>query len=77
MLNYIIFDEEREFKIDDLQCLVIGRDKVESVVENSKYHVLIIQRVRSYLGADIYERVGVASLRPVHVGSEGSWVRIR
>jgi hypothetical protein len=77
MLNYIIFDDEGEFKIDDLRCLVIGRDKVESGVENSKYHVLIIQRVESDLRADIYERVGVASLKPVYVESEGSWVRIR
>ncbi len=77
MLNYIIFDEEGEFKIEDLRCVVIGRDKVESGVQNPKQHVLIIQHVRSALDADIYERVGVASLRPVHVGSEGSWVRIR
>jgi hypothetical protein len=77
MLNYIIFDEEGEFKIDDLRCVVIGGDKFESGVEISKYHVLIIQRVRSALETDIYERVGVASLKPVYVESKGSWVRIR
>lgn len=77
MLNHIIFDEEGEFEIDDLRCVVIGRDKVNSGVHNSKYHVLIIQQVRGALEIDIYERVGVASLKPVFVGSEGSWVRIR
>ena len=75
-LNYIIFDEEGDFEIDDLRCVVIGRDKGKSGEENLKYHVLIIQHVRSVLGVDIYERVGVASLRPLHVESEGLWVRI-
>jgi hypothetical protein len=79
MLNYIVFDvfDEEKFKIENLRCVVIGRDKLESGVENPKHHVLIIQRVRGALEANIYERVGVASLRPAHVGSEESWVRIR
>jgi hypothetical protein len=76
-LNYIIFDEEGEFEIDDLRCVVIGRDKVASGEDNPKYHVLIIQKARSVLGVDIYERVGVASLRQANVGSDGSWVIIR
>lgn len=83
-LNYIIFDEEGDFEIDDLRCVVIGRDKIssggsktESGEDNSKFHVLIIQKARSTLGVDIYERVGVASLRWANVGRDGSWVRIR
>ena len=76
ILNYISFDEEGPPSYDDLRCVVIGRDKVENGEENPKHHALIIQQVRNVLNVDIYERVGVASLRPEHVGSEGSWVRI-
>ena len=80
ILYYIIFDEEGHFEISDLRCVVIGRDKDKSereIGENSqKYHVLIIRQARSALGIDIYERVGVASLRPLHVESEGAWVTI-
>lgn len=80
ILFYIIFDEEGHFEISDLRCVVIGRDKDKSereIGENSqKYHVLIIRQARSALGIDIYERVGVASLRPLHVESEGAWVTI-
>jgi hypothetical protein len=54
--------------------VIIGRDKNKS--EEEKYHVLVIQHVRRVLEVDIYERVGVASLRPVHVEREGVWVNI-
>jgi hypothetical protein len=76
MLTYITLDEEREFEVDDLRCVVIGRDKFESGIENPKYHVLIVHQIRRTLEADMHERVGVASLRPVHVDGKGSWVRI-
>jgi hypothetical protein len=76
VLNSIIFDEEGPPSHDDLRCVVIGRDKVENGEDNPKHHALIIQQVRNVLGVDIYERVGVASLRPEHVESEGLWVRI-
>jgi hypothetical protein len=77
-LNYVIFDEEGDFEIHDLRCVVIGRDKVVNGEDNPKHHVLIIQKTRSVLGnVDIYERVGVASLRQAHVGREGTWVIIR
>jgi hypothetical protein len=76
VLNYIIFDEEGPPNNDDLRCVVIGRDKVENGEENPKHHALIIQQVRSVLGVDIYERVGVGSLKPEHVESAGAWVRI-
>lgn len=73
---YIIFDEEGEFQIADLRCVVFGRDRAKSLARDLKYHVLVIQKARNTFEADIYKRVGVASLKPVHVASEGSWVRI-
>ena len=76
MLTYITLDEEREFEADDLRCVVIGRDKVESDLENPKYHVLIIHQIRRTLETDMYERVGVASLKPIHVGDKWLLVRI-
>jgi hypothetical protein len=73
-LQYMVFDQEGDFEIDDLRCVIIGRDKNKS--EEEKYHVLVIQHVRRVLEVDFYERVGVASLRPVHVEREGVWVNI-
>ena len=75
ILVYIIFDEEHEFKVNDLRCVVIGRDKMETV-KDQRYHVLIIHQVGNPPGTDVYERVGVASLKSVQVGSEESWVSI-
>jgi hypothetical protein len=77
MLIHIIFDEEQDFGDDDLTCVVIGRDKVEIGLQNVKYHVLIIQQVISTTTKDVYERVGVASLKPEHVAGKGQWVNVR
>ncbi|KAI1120765.1 hypothetical protein F5Y10DRAFT_289312 [Nemania abortiva] len=69
-------DEERDIDVNDLRCVVIGRDKIRSNHETVKYHVLII-RLENVPGSKIYERVGVASMRPEDVGREGSWVTIQ
>ncbi|CAJ2513010.1 Uu.00g011290.m01.CDS01 [Anthostomella pinea] len=76
MLVSISFDEHQEFEVEDLKCVVIGRDKINSGTENGKYHVLVIHQVNSAVGADIYERVGVASLKPEHVEGTGQRVTI-
>ena len=81
LLVHIRFDQEGEFDVGDLLGVVIGRDKVvaEGGSENVKYHVLVIRQVPR-IGSDEeeeqYERVGVASLRPEHVGEQGVWVNI-
>lgn len=77
-LRYIVFDEEGDFEVDDLRCVIIGRDKDKSEEENLKCHVLVIQYVKRVLEVevDIYERVGVASLRPVYIEGRGVWVNI-
>ncbi|TGJ87810.1 hypothetical protein E0Z10_g981 [Xylaria hypoxylon] len=74
---YVTFDEGQDFEVIGLRCVLIGRDKIEGGLENMKYHVLIIHVVSGLSGEDVYERVGVASLKPEHVASEGSWVDIR
>ncbi|XXH02380.1 hypothetical protein Hte_008755 [Hypoxylon texense] len=75
MLVRIIFDAGEEFEIENLRCVVIGRDKVGSGTDEPKQHVLVIHPL-NVPGKETYERVGVASLRPAHVGEDGSWVTI-
>ncbi|KAI8632601.1 hypothetical protein F5Y19DRAFT_491226 [Xylariaceae sp. FL1651] len=77
MLVNITFDEEQDFEVEDLRCVIIGRDKEERNTEVVKYHVLIIYQVGRVSEEAVYERVGVASLKPEHVATEGSWVTIR
>ncbi len=77
MLVSIMFDDEQEHEVDKLCCVVIGRDKVEGGTEDPKHHVLVIHPTCRSSGGDVYERVGVASLRPHQLGSAGSWVSIR
>jgi hypothetical protein len=76
MLNYVMLDERREFEVEDLRCIVIGRDKLDGRTDNPEYHVLIVHRTGSNLEPDIYERVGVASLIPEKVYQGGSWIRV-
>ena len=76
LLNYVMLDEPGEFEVNNLRCVVIGRDKLDGRTENPEYHVLIVHRTASNLEADVYERVGVASLRPEKVDKEGSWIRV-
>ncbi|KAF2972322.1 hypothetical protein GQX73_g1231 [Xylaria multiplex] len=64
MLRCITFDEGQEFEVKDLRCVLIGQDKIGSGLENVKYHVLIIHEVGDLPGECVYERVGVASLKP-------------
>ncbi|RYO80485.1 hypothetical protein DL766_007370 [Monosporascus sp. MC13-8B] len=76
MLVGIRFDAEEEFDIDRLRCVVIGRDKADHGTDDPKQHVLVVHPLDS-LEKGAYERVGVASLRPEHVGDEGPWIIIR
>lgn len=80
LLVHVRFDQEGEFTVGDLLCVVIGRDKVVAAgATDVKHHVLVIQqapKVDSMSGEELYERVGVASLRPEQVGEQGLWVNI-
>lgn len=80
LLASATYDHEEEFEVDDLRCVIIGQDKVESFTSPAKspvkYHVLIIHQV-GLLETDIYERVGVASLQLEQVAVESSWINIQ
>ncbi|KAI1421811.1 hypothetical protein F5Y12DRAFT_787236 [Xylaria sp. FL1777] len=69
--------KEEDADVNDLRCVVIGRDKTQSNPTDVNYHTLIICQVDSVAGNDIYERVGVASLKPEHVAREGIRITIR
>ncbi|KAH8659799.1 hypothetical protein BX600DRAFT_522405 [Xylariales sp. PMI_506] len=78
MLVRISFDGRSDFEVDELRCVIIGRDKVERSLDEANIYVLVIRLVST--GPDdekVYERVGVASLLPKHVADEGVWVNIR
>lgn len=78
MLVYVKFDETQDLEANDLSCVRIGQDKNENGgLENVRYHVLVIRKLGGLSGEGVYERVGVASLRPEHVAAGGPWVDIR
>ncbi|KAI8966787.1 hypothetical protein F5Y11DRAFT_361831 [Daldinia sp. FL1419] len=72
MLVRITFDTKEEFNVENLRCVVIGRDKEDNGMDELKQHVLVVHP----LNETTYERVGVASLRPEHLGDDGSWITI-
>ncbi|KAI1451719.1 hypothetical protein F4805DRAFT_463486 [Annulohypoxylon moriforme] len=75
MLVRISFDTDEEFDVEELRCVVIGRDKTGDSTDDLKQHVLVIHRLDP-LKQNTYERVGVASLRLAHIGDEAHWVTI-
>ncbi|KAI2462981.1 hypothetical protein F4781DRAFT_426743 [Annulohypoxylon bovei var. microspora] len=75
MLVRIIFDTEEEFEVENLRCVVVGRDKTETSTDDPKQHVLVVNPL-DLVEKSLYERVGVASLRLAHVGDEGTWITI-
>lgn len=77
MLVRVSFDCGQEFEVDDLRCVVIGVDKAESHSDRPNHYVLIIAKVHLPPGQENWERVGVASLKPMHVGDKGVWVNIQ
>lgn len=76
---YVKFDLDTEFSVDELRCVVIGRDKAGSAGSDLRHHVLVIHPVQVGENREqhAYERAGVASLRPEFVGDRGVWVSIR
>lgn len=79
MLNTLRFDEAKVFDLEELRCVVIGRDSVADQLERDpKQHVLLISRLDEPVdgGNSVYRRVGVASLRENEVGRAASWVVI-
>jgi len=76
MMANTIFDDDTDYKVEDIRCVIIGHDKAKYVLEDPKYHVLVITKGIGQAERQVYERVGVASLRPTQVADTGSWVKI-
>jgi hypothetical protein len=75
LLRIVRFDCNEEYNIEELKCVVIGRNKVEEGVE-ARNHVLVIHQDSDALGMSVYVRVGVGSLRSSVVGTDGIWVTV-
>jgi hypothetical protein len=76
MAAHVTFDDETQYDVEDLRCVTIGHDKLRYEFENPMLHVIVIKKVRAAPSGNVYERVGVASLKPKQVEVEGSWVSI-
>jgi hypothetical protein len=75
MLTNVTFDGDEEFEVDNLRCVVIGRDKDNGAEVSSKNHVLVIHQSHDSLGLS-WQRVGVASLDRIVLEEDGIWVDI-
>lgn len=76
LLARVTFDAEDEFKIQDLRCVIVGRDKADDDEHQPRVHVIVIHPSDA-LDDAMYKRVGVASLMPLHLGDEISWVVVQ
>lgn len=76
ILRIVRFDCTEEYKVEELRCVVIGRNKIGYGQVEAKWHVLVIHQERNAAGEKVYMRVGVASLWSSTVGTEGTWVTI-
>jgi hypothetical protein len=75
LLVHMFFDNEDDYDLDNLRCIVIGRDKSEHGVDDPKQHVLIIHPFNA-LEEEVYARVGVASLSLDQISEVQSLVTI-
>ncbi|KAK1584941.1 heterokaryon incompatibility protein [Colletotrichum navitas] len=77
LTSQVVFDMKNRHQAKDLRAVLIGRDKGEGDSTNApKVHVLVICKCSSDPTDRLYERVGVASLSPEKVLTEGVWVDI-
>ncbi|KAK2051810.1 heterokaryon incompatibility protein [Colletotrichum caudatum] len=77
LASQVVFDMKNTREAKDFRAVLIGRDKQEGDnSDTAKVHVLVTCKLSSDPGESMYERVGVASLLPAQVLSEGVWVDI-
>ncbi|KAK2595008.1 hypothetical protein QQS21_007262 [Conoideocrella luteorostrata] len=76
MMSSVTFDEAKKFHVDDLRCVVIGRDRLGTDTGSLEHHAIIIHKESNGLHEEKYERVGGASLKPESIDNEGIWVVI-
>jgi hypothetical protein len=75
MLTYVTFDGDEDFEVEDVRCVVIGRDKDGGGEMSPKNHVLVIHQLHDSSGL-LWQRVGVASLMSSVIDGTGVWVDI-
>ncbi|KAF2821528.1 HET-domain-containing protein [Ophiobolus disseminans] len=76
ILRIVRFDCKEEYSVEELRCVVIGRNKVEEGQLGERSYILVIHRERNALGENVYVRVGVGSIKSDAVGTEGAWVAV-
>ncbi len=76
LLVYVRMDEDQEVDSRYLACAIIGRDKGVGSLGYQRQHVLVLQPVNGTVDL-VYERIGVASLKPARVSPERSWASIQ
>ncbi|KAH7305851.1 hypothetical protein B0I35DRAFT_492482 [Stachybotrys elegans] len=77
MKPIIHLDTEEDVDLDELRCVIIGRDKRQHADENIQVHALIISTFGITSEPLTYFRAGVASLKEKDIEDGGSWVEIR
>jgi hypothetical protein len=75
MLTNVVFDGDEDFEVENLRCVVIGRDKDDGEQVSPKNHVLVIHQLHDPIGL-LWQRVGVASLMSSVIDETGVWVEI-
>lgn len=75
MLTYVTFDGDEDFEVEDVRCVVIGRDRDDGGEMSPKNHVLVIHQLHDSSGL-LWQRVGVASLMSSVIDGTGVWVDI-
>ncbi|KAK1518548.1 serine/threonine protein kinase [Colletotrichum abscissum] len=66
LLKRVRFDESKLHTIDQLRCIVIGKEKTEGLTREPEHYVLVIARLSEEQGGR-YERVGVGRLLAEHI----------
>ncbi len=78
MLTRLFFDERKEYDMDTLRCIVVGKEKTEVATGEPVHWVLVINPIIVVESYELYERVGVGYLLSSHIPSSGaSLVRVR
>ncbi|KAK7454787.1 serine/threonine protein kinase [Colletotrichum acutatum] len=66
LLKRVRFDQSKPHTIDQLRCIVIGKEKTEGLTREPENYVLVIVRLPGEQGGR-YERVGVGRLLAEHI----------
>jgi hypothetical protein len=77
-LRRVSFDQPLKVEVDELRCVVIGREKKkQQMVTESTHWTLILRPLHLHLQYPVYERVGVGYLLSANISEEKYEVRIR